>query len=54
MDICAITSFSNLRRFSSENPVDVVVAFSQAGTMLAIYMDEMRKALGGDGDPGVE
>ncbi|CAL1171025.1 unnamed protein product [Cladocopium goreaui] len=24
---------------------DVVVAFSQGGTMLAIYMDEMRKAL---------
>jgi len=23
---------------------DVVVAFSQGGTMLAIYMDEMRKA----------
>ena len=41
-------SFSNLRRLSSENPVDVVLAFSQAGTMLAIYMDEMRQVpLGG-------
>ena len=31
-------------RRSAADAVDVVVAFSQGGTMLAIYMDEMRKA----------
>ena len=32
------------RRSLAADAVDVVVAFSQGGTMLAIYMDEMRKA----------
>eukprot|EP00438_Fugacium_kawagutii_P016078 Skav230944 [mRNA] locus=scaffold3010:8049:10270:- [translate_table: standard] len=30
---------------AASEAMDIVLAFSQGGTMLAIYMDEMRKAL---------
>ena len=41
---CQSPCYPDPRRSLAADAVDVVVAFSQGGTMLAIYMDEMRKA----------